>query len=291
MHKPYRGRFAPSPTGNLHLGSLLSAVASYLQARKHQGQWLIRIEDIDPPREVSGSATGILKDLQALGMQADEGVSYQSHNTAAYQQALTDLLLSGKAFRCGCSRKQLQNDPIYPGTCRHRTLDAYAVRLRVDSRKLQVNDKLQQNREYALAEDIGDFIIWRADDLPAYQLAVVVDDAAQEITEVVRGCDLLDSTPRQLYLQECLGLPQPDYLHIPLLTDKQGRKLSKRDRDDPLNLLQPTAAIRLVLQLLGQQPPTEISDLDKLWGWAIKHWKVCKIPQQLPRQNISLKND
>lgn len=286
MYNSYRGRFAPSPTGNLHLGSLLSAVASYLQARKNKGQWLIRIEDIDPPREVSGSVAGILKDLQALGMHADEDISYQSRNTAAYQQAITSLLSSGKAFRCGCSRKQLQNDPVYPGTCRQRNRDAYAIRLRVDTRQLQVIDQLQQSREYALAKDIGDFIIWRADDLPAYQLAVVVDDAAQGITEVVRGCDLLDSTPRQLYLQECLELPHPDYLHIPLLTDKQGRKLSKRDRDDPLNQLQPIAAIRLALQLLGQQPLAEINDLDKLWDWAITHWQLSNIPLKFPVEYI-----
>ncbi|MCF6225861.1 MAG: tRNA glutamyl-Q(34) synthetase GluQRS [Xanthomonadales bacterium] len=286
MHKPYRGRFAPSPTGDLHLGSLLSAVASYLQARKYQGQWLIRIEDIDPPREVHGSAAGILKDLKALGMQADEDVGYQSHNTAAYQQALASLLSSGKAFRCGCSRKQLKNDPVYPGNCRKLQLDACAVRLKAATRQLTVIDQLQKSREYALAEDIGDFIIWRADDLPAYQLAVVVDDAAMGITEVVRGCDLQGSTPRQLYLQECLGLPHPDYLHIPLLTDKSGRKLSKRDNDDPLNQLQPLAAIRLALRLLGQQPPPEISDLNKLWEWAIVHWQASNIPLQFPTSSI-----
>ncbi len=286
MHTPYRGRFAPSPTGDLHLGSLLSAVASYLQARRHNGQWLIRIEDIDPPREIHGSAAGIVKDLQTLGLQADEAVSYQSNNTAAYRQAVTHLLVSAKAFRCSCSRKQLKNAPVYPGNCRKLQLDACAVRLKVATRQLTVIDLLQTTREYALAENIGDFIIWRADDLPAYQLAVVVDDAAMGITEVVRGCDLQDSTPRQLYLQECLGLPQPDYLHIPLLTDKNGRKLSKRDNDDPLNRLQPQAAIRLALQLLGQQPPLEISDLDKLWDWAIAHWQVRNIPLQFPTSSI-----
>ncbi|MCF6263533.1 MAG: tRNA glutamyl-Q(34) synthetase GluQRS [Xanthomonadales bacterium] len=286
MHKPYRGRFAPSPTGDLHLGSLLSAVASYLQARQHKGQWLIRIEDIDPPREIHGSAAGIVKDLQALGMQADEAVSYQSHNTATYLQAVTSLLTSGKAFRCSCSRKQLKNHPVYPGSCRKLQTDTCAVRLRVATPQLTVIDQLQKTREYALAKDIGDFIIWRADDLPAYQLAVVVDDAAMSITEVVRGCDLQDSTPRQLYLQECLGLPQPDYLHIPLLTDKNGRKLSKRDNDDPLNQLQPLAAIRLALQLLGQHPPSEISDLNRLWGWAIAHWRVNNIPSRLATDYI-----
>lgn len=287
MDLPYRGRFAPSPTGDLHLGSLLSAVASYLQARKNKGQWLIRIEDIDPPREVAGSAAGIIRDLKSLGMTADEGISYQRQHTTTYLQAVTSLLSAGKAFRCACSRKQLKDSPVYPGTCRKLGLDAAAIRLRVDNRQMTVPDNLQETREYSLNDDIGDFILWRADKLPAYQLAVVVDDAAEGITEVVRGCDLLDSTPRQIYLQECLGLAHPEYLHIPLLTDNSGRKLSKRDRDDPLNQLQPVAAIRLALQLLGQQPPAEIIDLDTLWNWAIGHWELKNIPLRLDNEYIT----
>ena len=281
MDNTYRGRFAPSPTGDLHMGSLLSAVASYLQARKNNGRWLIRIEDIDPPREVAGSAAGIIRDLKTLGMTADEEISYQGQNTASYRQAADSLISAGKAFRCKCSRKLLRNQPVYPGTCRKLDLDATAIRLRIDNRLMLVTDKLQAPHHYSLTDDIGDFIIWRADNLPAYQLAVVVDDAAQGITEVVRGCDLLDSTPRQLYLQACLGLPHPDYLHIPLLTDNTGRKLSKRDRDDPLNQLQPVAAIRLALELLGQKPATEIIDLQALWNCAIVHWEIKNIPLHL----------
>jgi len=287
MDLPYRGRFAPSPTGDLHLGSLLTAVASYLQARKNKGQWLIRIEDIDPPREVAGSAAGIIRDLQALGMTADEDISYQGQNTTAYRQAATSLLSANKAFRCACSRKQLRGFPVYPGSCRNLALDAAAIRLRADNRQMTVLDKLQETCKYSLTDDIGDFIIWRADKLPAYQLAVVIDDAAQGITEVVRGCDLLDSTPRQIYLQECLGLAHPDYLHIPLLTDNSGRKLSKRDRDDPLNQLQPVAAIRLALQLLGQQPPAGITKLDALWDWAIGHWELKNIPLRLNNKYLT----
>ena len=289
MTKLYRGRFAPSPTGDLHLGSRLTAVASYLQARKHKGQWLVRVEDVDPPREVAGSAAGIIRDLKSLGMVADEPVHYQRHNTPAYQQAVAQLLSTGKAFRCACSRKQLEGFNLYPGTCRALNLAATAIRIRVNEQQLLVNDGLQKSQTYSLAKDIGDFIIWRGDNLPAYQLAVVVDDASEQITEVVRGCDLLDSTPKQLYLQECLGLKHPEYLHIPLLTDTNGKKLSKRDKDDPLNQLQPPAAIRLALTLLGQAPPAEISDLKALWDWAITHWSINNVPLRLGTESIPFK--
>jgi glutamyl-Q tRNA(Asp) synthetase len=276
----YIGRFAPSPTGDLHFGSIVAAVASYLQARSRGGRWLIRIEDIDPPREVAGSATAILRDLEAFGMAADEPVLYQSTRFEAYREASKTLIADGHAFWCGCSRSELPPGGIYPGTCRDglpADKQPRSLRLRVTADPVRFVDAVQGAFEVDLAATAGDFVIRRADSLPAYQLAVVVDDAWQGVTEVVRGADLLDSTARQVYLQRCLGLPTPDYVHVPLVTGADGRKLSKRDASDPVSSRTPEGLLEAALRFLGQPCPRGLS-LTDLWAWAESHWAVSKIP-------------
>ena len=234
----YRGRFAPSPTGPLHLGSLVAAVGSWLIARHNHGDWLLRIEDIDPPREVAGASLQQIQTLAAFGMQSDEAVLWQSTRSDAYTEALDRLLRTGSAFACLCSRSDLSatagihrqcvgHDTAQDGTDRQP-----AIRLRVHPGRVGFDDAIQGLVERDAARDIGDFVLRRADRLWAYQLAVVVDDAAQGITQVVRGADLLDSTPRQILLQRALGLPTPAYAHLPLVMDAEGRKLSKSTDGD-----------------------------------------------------------
>ena len=276
----YTGRFAPSPTGDLHFGSLVAAVASYLQAKHAGGRWLIRMEDIDPPREVPGSAAAIIRDLARLGLHSDRQVLYQGRRTDAYRTAVDTLLQEGKAFGCACSRKDLPSSGRYPGTCRNglgKGKTPRAVRLRVDSSRIEFTDLVQGDISENLETSVGDFVIWRADGLPAYQLAVVLDDAYQGITEVVRGADLLDSTARQIYLQRCLGLATPLYAHLPLAMHSDGRKLSKRYRSDPLASVSPAQAVYLALKFLGQSPPAGMG-LEDLWCWAIENWHLASVP-------------
>ncbi len=282
QHQEYVGRFAPSPTGDLHFGSLVAAVGSYLQARKQNGKWLVRVEDIDPPREVAGSAKRILDDLTRLGMQPDEPVLFQASRLRAYTEACQALLLRGHAFFCSCSRKQLPATGIYPGTCREAASAETAgmsVRVRVDDERVRLTDLVMGHLEQRLEREVGDFVIRRADGLPAYQLAVVLDDAYQGVTEVVRGADLLDSTPRQVFLQGLMGLPTPGYLHLPTAVTPAGEKLSKRLRSDPVNRSEPATAVRAALGFLGQQPPKGLQ-LGALWRWAIEHWDAELIPRE-----------
>jgi len=275
------GRFAPSPTGDLHFGSLLAAVASYLQARSRGGRWLLRVDDIDPPREVPGSAGRIIHDLQRFGMQPDGPVLYQSQRTQAYAAARDHLLERGLAFWCGCSRSDLPRSGVYPGTC-SEGLPAgkrpRAVRLRVNGAPVVFDDAVQGPVRENLLETVGDFVIWRADGLPAYQLAVVVDDAFQGISEVVRGADLLESTARQVYLQGCLDLPSPAYAHHPVAVGREGQKLSKRFRSDPVSALPPAQALAAALRFLGQDCPAD-ADLADVWDWALRHWELARIPR------------
>jgi glutamyl-Q tRNA(Asp) synthetase len=276
----YAGRFAPSPTGDLHFGSLVAAVASFLQARQAMGRWLVRIEDIDPPREVPGSAAAILRDLDRLGLKSNGPVLYQSTRTEAYQSAIEILLRQDKAYWCGCSRKDLPASGIYPGTCRNglaKGKSHRSVRLRVDSVSIEFADLIQGDIRENLDTEVGDFVIQRADGLPAYQLAVVIDDAFQGITEVVRGADLLDSTARQIYLQRCLGLESPSYAHIPLAMHSDGKKLGKRYGTDPVASVPAAEAIFLALKFLGQSPPQGM-ELEQLWAWAIENWQLASIP-------------
>jgi len=274
------GRFAPSPTGDLHFGSLVAAVGSYLEAKRAGGAWLLRIEDIDPPREVVGSATRIIEDLGRLGLEPDGPVLYQSSRTAAYQHAVDCLVRAGLAFPCACSRKDLDENGQYPGTCRHGLppgKSPRSIRFRVADKPGVFQDKLQGTVCDPASGNGGDFIIRRADGLFAYQLAVVVDDHFQGITQVVRGADLIDSTNRQLALQAALGFTTPDYMHLPVATLADGKKLSKRTQSDPVKRLDPASAIRLALQFLGQNPPDRLS-LEKLWQWALANWNSKWIP-------------
>ncbi len=278
--KPYIGRFAPSPTGDLHIGSLLAALASFLDAKKAAGLWLLRVEDLDPPREVAGSAASIIHDLGCWGMRPDGEVLYQNQRAAAYQSACQQLIEKDLAYWCGCSRSELPDSGIYPGTC-STGLPAgkrpRALRLRTQDRVVEFEDGIQGKVRNDLNSQSGDFVIRRADGLFAYQLAVVVDDAFQQVTDIIRGADLLDSTPRQIWLQQCLSLPTPHYAHIPLVTQSDGHKLSKRLQSDPLRNHDPLPSLRLALKFLGHEPP--LLDWQDTWDWAVAHWSLHKIPR------------
>ena len=278
----YVGRFAPSPTGDLHFGSLVAAVASYFDARRHQGAWKIRIDDIDPPRTVAGSAESILADLQRLGFEPDGDILRQSTRTSAYRDAVRQLKDTGRAFDCGCSRSDLDGHDRYPGTCRDGLppgKSARSVRFVVPQESIVFSDRIQGAQSFDLENVGGDFVIWRADDLPAYQLAAAVDDAWQGITDVVRGADLLDSTPRQLAIQQALSLPSPRYAHVPVVTGIDGRKLSKRTRDDPIRNAAPHESIRQALRFLGHDPGDRAS-LEDLHRWAQAYFDLSQVPRE-----------
>ncbi|MCU7937353.1 MAG: tRNA glutamyl-Q(34) synthetase GluQRS [Candidatus Thiodiazotropha sp. (ex Dulcina madagascariensis)] len=286
---PYRGRFAPSPTGSLHFGSLVAALGSYLDARHRGGEWLVRMEDLDRTREVEGSAALILRTLEGFGFHWDGEALYQSRRTEAYAVALEAMTRAGLSYPCGCSRREIiekadtgSEGPIYPGTCRKGLADdgtTHSIRILTDDRVIEIRDAIQGPVRQNLAREIGDFVIRRADGFHAYQLAVVVDDAWQEITHVVRGADLLSSTPRQCYLQQCLGLPRPDYAHLPLAVDDQGRKLSKQHQDAPVDPERPLEALLQALAFLNQPlPPERPASLDEFWRWSIAHWSLATIP-------------
>jgi len=252
----YRGRFAPSPTGPLHAGSLLAALGSWLLARQAGGEWLLRIEDVDPPREVAGAADGQIAALAAFGLHHDGAIEYQSQRHARYQAALARLLATGRAFECHCSRSDLAGSGGIHRRCMasQRRPDP-AIRLRVeDGCELAFDDLVHGHVAQRVDLEAGDFVLRRADGLWAYQLAVVVDDAAQGITDVVRGADLLDSTPRQILLQRALGLPTPGYAHLPLLLGADGRKLSKSCAARPVDPADPLPALRAAWAMLGQAP-------------------------------------
>ncbi len=249
MTPGYIGRFAPSPTGLLHIGSLMAAMGSYLEARVHGGRWLLRMEDLDPPREMPGAAEGILRDLETLGFRWDGQVVYQSSRHAGYEEALARLQKEGQVFPCACSRSEIADSavagiegPVYPGICRSGIPPgkiSRALRLKVGPGDIQFEDQLQGPIRQDLSKDIGDFVVRRADGCYAYQLAVAVDDAWANITHVVRGADLLLSTPRQLHIQTLLGFPHPIYMHLPVATNGAGEKLSKQTHAAPLDLSRP----------------------------------------------------
>jgi glutamyl-Q tRNA(Asp) synthetase len=278
----YVGRFAPSPTGPLHIGSLLTAAASYLHARQARGEWLVRIEDIDPPREVPGAADSILRSLEALELEWDRPVLFQSSRLAAYRAAAERLLAEGRAFRCRCSRSEIRSGPEgpsarYPGTCRERALAAEntALRVRVEPGPVKVADGLQGALETDLGATSGDYVIVRRDGLPAYHLAAVLDDAEQGVTTVVRGVDLLDSTAAHVHLQRALGLPTPLYYHLPVVVNAQGQKLSKQTGAEAVDAREPGIAGR-VLGLLGLEVPRELATERPrtIWQWALARWSI-----------------
>ncbi|HEC19752.1 MAG TPA: tRNA glutamyl-Q(34) synthetase GluQRS [Gammaproteobacteria bacterium] len=281
----YRGRFAPSPTGPLHFGSLVTALGSYLEARHQQGQWLVRMEDLDPPREEPGAADAILRALETYQLHWDGPVLYQSTRQAAYEAALTQLAKGHYSFACGCSRKEIaaSGATVYPGTCREGLppgKQARAVRVRVPDQIQTFHDILQGSLRTDLLREVGDFVVRRADGLYAYHLAVVVDDAAQGISHIVRGSDLLDATPPQRYLQQCLGYSHPEYCHLPVAVNQQGQKLSKQTFAAPLDERNPGHTLVRALTFLGHPPPDELRGADPglLLRWAEAQWDLEKVP-------------
>jgi len=273
--RPYTGRFAPSPTGPLHLGSLCTALASFLQARSHQGLWLLRIDDLDTPRNIKGSADSILKTLDAFGLHWDGKVVYQSQYLDVYEEILNELAKNKLIYSCTCSRKTLTD--IYSGVCRDKqTLpnSPYSLRIKTDNRIISFQDELQGLLSHKLAGQHGDFILKRKDQIIAYQFAVVIDDDQQQVNHVVRGFDLLDSTPKQIYVQQILGLMTPAYMHVPVIIDEHGYKLSKQTLATAVDLKNPHSVIFRLLTLLKQNPPSELRNalLTDQLGWAIQNW-------------------
>lgn len=287
-----RGRFAPSPTGPLHFGSLIAAVGSYLNVKATGGEWRVRIEDIDPPREVKGAADDILRTLEAYGFEWDGEILFQRHRRDVYETALDDLRRSNALYPCTCTRKEIADSsvlgiegPVYPGTCRGGLAPervARAWRVRTEGAAIEFTDGVQGLQSSALEHDVGDFVVQRADGLYAYQLACVVDDAEQDMTEVVRGADLLTSTARQMHLQHLLGLPTPAYTHLPAAVNAQGEKLSKQTFAEPLPRTRPVAVLWRALAFLGQDPPRAWQEarLDEFWQVAKQHWKMEAIPKR-----------
>ncbi len=316
----YRGRFAPSPTGPLHFGSLVAAVGSYLEAKGRGGQWLVRMEDLDPPREQAGAAERILHALVACGMEWDGKPIFQSRRSEAYRAALARLEAQGLVYPCACTRREIADSIlafapvcaagsahraarfrasgngvegegrpdgalIYPGTCRNGLAPGKtprATRIRVGGTVVELEDAVQGKVCQDLAAEVGDFVLLRADGLYAYQLAVVVDDAEQGITDVVRGADLLDSTPRQIYLQRLLDLPPPRYMHLPVAVNTAGEKLSKQTLAAAVDECNPVPALVQVMDFLGQAPPAQLrrAPLAEFWRWALAHWDAKHIPRQ-----------
>jgi len=279
----YRGRFAPSPTGPLHLGSLIAALASFLDARQRGGEWLVRVEDLDPPREEPGAARRILHSLRCHGLDWDGEVLWQSNRQGAYRRALEQLAAGGHLFYCDCSRPQAGPGGICGRHCREhqaRIGSPHAIRVAVPAGcRIRFTDRLQGRFDLHLGRELADFVVRRKDDLIAYQLAVVVDDAAQGITHVVRGSDLLDSTPRQICLQQLLGCPIPDYCHLPVMTDALGQKLSKQNHAPALDDTRGAANLRAALRFLRQpEPPGALAGVADLLAFARDHWSGEAIP-------------
>lgn len=283
----YRGRFAPSPTGPLHAGSLVAALASYLDARAHNGTWLIRMEDVDTPRFAPGAAEAILGVLAAHGMYSDEPIMAQSERVAAYQAALDTLIRRALAYPCSCSRREIADSavrgvegPVYPGHCRlgpRQPGKPLAWRLRTADERIALLDGIQGHVEQHVQSEVGDFVLKRADGIFAYQLAVVVDDAAQGITHIVRGADLLHSTPRQIYLQNRLGVPNPAYLHVPIVVNAGGEKLSKQTGAAAINPNCPLRNLKEGMNALGFVVPESIDTLADFWAWAVGVWSPLKV--------------
>ena len=273
------GRFAPSPTGPLHLGSLYTALASFLQARSQQGKWLLRIDDLDIPRNVKGAADAILRTLDSVGLYWDEQVIYQSRCLDSYHDSLNNLRQRQLLYPCSCSRKDLMAVTVYNGICRNKSPQpdiANALRLKTDSRLISFEDGLQGLISHNLAKQHGDFILKRKDGIIAYQFAVVIDDNLQQVNQIVRGIDLLTETPKQIYLQQLLGMPSPDYMHVPIIVDQHGYKLSKQTRATAVDLTKPHSVIFNLLCLLKQNPPLELqhTPVTELINWAVTHWSI-----------------
>ena len=290
----YRGRFAPTPSGPLHLGSLLTALASYLQARAQAGVWLLRIDDLDRPRCVPGADAIICRQLEAHGLHWDESPRYQSRHLAEYENAMAALVDSGAVYACHCTRSQLSQRlghgpgrAVYDGYCRAAQKFAtaatasHSLRLAVEPIELTFSDGWQGPQHRRLDIEIGDFVLRRADGVVGYQLACVVDEEAQRITEVVRGIDLLDSSMQQMYLQQTLRLRRPDYRHLLVLHDANGNKLSKQNHAAPIDVARAGDNLLRCLHWLNQHPPAELfgADVATILQWAIPHWESQLVPR------------
>ena len=288
----YRGRFAPSPTGPLHFGSLVAALGSYLDARANGGEWLVRIEDVDEPRTVPGAADGILRTLEGFGFEWDDEVIVQSRRLDMYHAALVRLQLDGDVYPCACSRSEIaaatcrtsiDGGLLYPGTCRSGIAEgktARAWRMRVPDQEFSFVDRIQGEARQNLERDVGDFVLLRADGQYAYQLAVVFDDAAQGVNAVVRGVDLLDSTARQIWLQQRLGLPTPSYAHLPVAVNAVGEKLSKQTRAKAIHATSGSEMLIAAMEFLGHSVPAGLhgAALSDFWSWAIPAWSISRVP-------------
>jgi len=288
----YIGRFAPSPTGSLHFGSLIAAIASFLEARSRHGKWLVRMEDVDELRNVEGSADDILRTLESYGFEWDDEVIYQTHRKEAYAEALQQLIDRDLVYRCTCSRRDLkaiaqqgEYGCIYPGICsnkNHPDEVGHSLRVRTKDQHIEFKDAIMGCYGHNPKRDVGDFIIRRRDGLFAYQLAVVVDDAFQHITDIVRGFDLLDSTPRQIYLQQHLNYPKIRYAHLPIALNAKGDKLGKQTGAKAIKKNFDSNTLTLALQFLGQQPPDDLAKTSAydFWQWALQNWDISKVPDK-----------
>jgi glutamyl-Q tRNA(Asp) synthetase len=293
LDSPVVGRFAPSPTGALHFGSLVAAVGSYCLARQVGGRWLLRMEDLDTPRVVAGAADDILRTLEALGFCWDGEVLWQSRRSESYLEALEQLRQRGLIYDCACSRKEIlasaphpgEEGPVYPGTCRSGLpvgRKPRALRIQVPHEIVCFTDGVFGGLEQVLSDAVGDFVLRRADGLFAYQLAVVVDDAASGINQVVRGADLLSSTPRQVYLHSCLGNPAPNYVHLPLALAPGGDKISKRHGTFSAGQTAGGPLIWAALSFLGQAVPVDLqtADATELLAWGVTHFQLGLVPKE-----------
>ena len=292
---PYRGRFAPTPSGELHFGSLLAAMASYADARSHKGTWLVRIDDIDQARMIPNSASNILSSLEQCGFQWDESIYYQSQHISDYQEALNYLSIQQHCYPCHCSRKQLKtldNFPIYPGLCRPDSAQTHAqqetfspidskqaIRIQVNSQSIQLIDQIQKHYQQNLAQEVGDFIIYRRDQVFSYQLATVIDDHISGITHIVRGFDLLESTIKQIFLQQLLAYTQPEYAHIPIAVNQQQLKLSKLSQAKKIS--NSLSTLIKAAHFLGQKniPSQGLTSIDDFWSLLIANWDINLIPK------------
>ncbi len=293
----YRGRFAPTPSGPLHFGSLVAAAGSYLEAKQRAGEWWLRIDDLDPPRVQPGATDSILRCLESYGFQWDGPVIYQSKRRPSYHAALHRLWQRGVIYPCACSRTQISqraapgtDGPVYPGTCRQGMRageKARALRVAACQAPIELDDEVQGLQRRALALDLGDYVLYRNDGVFSYHLACVVDDAAYGMTHIVRGADLLESSIRQIYLQQLLGLPTPRYVHLPVALSATGEKLSKQTRAAELPHAHPQAMVVQALRFLGQAPPPELraARIEEVWRWAISHWNLSAVPR-IPQRSV-----